>query len=110
MMATTHLPPAHTTMPNAALLLFLPLAAAAAAVLGGAGQPALGGLDVIECAQPNATGTGVAPCAAVGSAEYATTYTSVDVDGTPRFSAEFRFVSRPAAGLQTVLPRVHAAR
>ena len=43
------------------------------------------GYDVIECAHKG-------ECK-VGSPKFATNYTSLDIDGTPRFIAEFRFVS-----------------
>ena len=51
--------------------------------------PALGGLDVIECAASN----GTQPCSAVGSHEWGTNYTSMDKQGNARFTTEFRFVS-----------------
>eukprot|EP00944_MAST-04C_sp_MAST-4C-sp1_P008684 g8684.t1 len=43
------------------------------------------GYDVIECVHKG-------ECK-VGSPKFATNYTSLDIDGTPRFIAEFRFVS-----------------
>ena len=50
-----------------------------------ANTPAVGGYDIIECAINN-------NCQ-IGSEDFATNYTSLDIDGTERFEAEFRFIS-----------------
>ena len=50
---------------------------------------AFNGLDVIQCAALN----GSSPCRATGAPSYSTQYESLDRDGTPRFTTEFRFVS-----------------
>jgi len=52
---------------------------------------ALGGYDVVECMMAHSDGSA---CNAIGQNECSTQYTSVDVDGEPKFTGEFLFTSR----------------
>ena len=59
-------------------------------VLAASSPPPLAfkGLDIIECAKAARAGT---PCKAQGQANYSTSYTTGDRDGTPRFISTFWF-------------------
>lgn len=53
-------------------------------------QLALSGYDVVACAAAATAGT---PCSIIGSKNNSAIYTTLDIDGSPRFQSEFRFAT-----------------